>query len=115
MAAVDDELRGACERLSPLLPPTEQALFTVHRMMLGSDSLIGDTLAGILQTGRWAPTAWRDAVLARVRLLERAEDPHQRPRRGYPRPGPRVPHHLRGSGPAKLNPPPSAACWWPRK
>ena len=100
IATVDDELRGACERLSPLLPPTEQALFTVHRMMLGSDSLIGDTLAGILQAGRWAPAAWRDAVLARIRLLERADDPYLSARAEDIRDlGRRVLHHLRaGSG-----------------
>ncbi|MDG4554755.1 MAG: phosphoenolpyruvate--protein phosphotransferase [Candidatus Competibacter sp.] len=95
IATVDDELRGACERLSPLLPPTEQALFTVYRMMLSSDSLIGDTLTGI-QAGRWAPTAWRDAVLARVRLLERAEDPYLSARAEDIRDlGRRVLHHLR--------------------
>lgn len=75
IAAVDEELRLASERLAPLLPPTEQALFTVYRMMLNSDSLIEDTVAGI-RAGRWAPAAWRDAVLARARLLEQAEDPY---------------------------------------
>ncbi|MDG4549557.1 MAG: phosphoenolpyruvate--protein phosphotransferase [Candidatus Contendobacter sp.] len=75
IAAVEEELRVASDRLAPLLPPTEQALFTVHRMLLGSDSLIGDARAGI-RAGQWAPAAWRDAVLARVRLLEQAEDPY---------------------------------------
>ncbi len=95
VAAVEAELREACERLAPLLPPTEQALFTVHRMLLGSDSLIGDTLTGI-QTGHWAPAAWRDAVLARVRLLEQAEDPYLSARAEDIRDlGRRVLHHLR--------------------
>ncbi|MDG4596267.1 MAG: phosphoenolpyruvate--protein phosphotransferase [Candidatus Contendobacter sp.] len=75
IAAVEEELRVASDRLAPLLPPTEQALFTVHRMLLGSDSLIEDALASI-RAGHWAPAAWRDAVLARVRLLEQAEDPY---------------------------------------
>ncbi|MDS4070329.1 MAG: phosphoenolpyruvate--protein phosphotransferase [Candidatus Competibacter sp.] len=75
IAAVDRELREASDRLAPLLPPTEQALFTVHRMMLSSDSLLADTHARI-QAGQWAPAAWRDAVSTRVRLLEQAEDPY---------------------------------------
>ena len=97
IAAVEQELRAASDRLAPLLPPTEQALFTVYRMMLCSDSLLGDTLAGIL-AGRWAPAAWRDAVLARARLLEQAEDPYLSARaediRGL---GRRVLNHLRAS------------------
>ena len=75
IATVEQELCAASDRLAPLLPPTEQALFAVYRMMLSSDSLIGDALAGI-RAGHWAPAAWRDAVLARVQLLEQAEDPY---------------------------------------
>ena len=75
IATVEQELREASDRLAPHLPPTEQALFTVYRMLLGSDSLLGETCARI-QAGQWAPAAWRDAVMARVRLLEQAEDPY---------------------------------------
>ena len=75
VATVEQELREASDRLAPHLPPTEQALFTVYRMMLGSDTLLGETCARI-QAGHWAPAAWRDAVMARVRLLEQAEDPY---------------------------------------
>ena len=97
IAAVEQELRAASDRLAPLLPPTEQALFTVYRMMLCSDSLLGDTLAGIL-AGRWAPAAWRDAVLARARLLEQAEDPYLSARAEDIRDlGRRVLNHLRAS------------------
>jgi len=97
IAAVEQELRTASERLAPLLPPTEQALFTVYRMMLSSDSLIGDTLAGI-QAGQWAPAAWRNAVLARGRLLEQAEDPYLSARADDIRDlGRRVLQHLRAA------------------
>ncbi|HAS51126.1 MAG TPA: phosphoenolpyruvate-protein phosphotransferase PtsP [Gammaproteobacteria bacterium] len=75
MATVEQELREASERLAPLLPPTEQALFTVYRMMLSSDSLLTDTLTRI-QSGCWAPAAWRDAIQSRIRLLEQATDPY---------------------------------------
>ncbi len=97
IAAVEQELCAASDRLAPLLPPTEQALFAVYRMILSSDSLIQDTLAGI-QAGHWAPAAWRDAVLARVRLLEQAEDPYLSARAGDIRDlGQRVLHRLRAA------------------
>lgn len=96
VAQVERELRAASDRLAPLLPPTEQALFTVFRMMLSSDSLIGETLAGI-RVGRWAPAAWRDAVMSRIRLLEKAEDPYLSTRAEDLRDlGRRVLNHLRG-------------------
>ena len=95
IAAVERELCAASDRLAPLLPPTEQALFAVYRMMLSSDSLIGDALAGI-RAGYWAPAAWRDAVLGRVRLLEQADDPYLSARSEDIRDlGRRVLHHLR--------------------
>jgi len=75
IAAVEQELREASDRLAPLLPPTELALFTVYRMMLSSDSLLNDTLHRI-RSGSWAPAAWRDAIQSRIRLLEQAEDPY---------------------------------------
>ncbi len=115
IAAVEQELRAASDRLAPLLPPTEQALFTVYRMMLSSDSLIGDTLTRI-QVGRWAPAAWRDAMLARIRLLEQAEDPYLSARAEDIRDlGRRVLHHLR-SGPSwQPETPPNTTCWSRRK
>jgi phosphotransferase system enzyme I (PtsP) len=97
IAAVEQELQAASDRLAPRLPPTEQALFAVYRMMLSSDSLIGDALAGI-RAGHWAPAAWRDAVLARVQLLEQAEDSYLSARAGDIRDlGQRVLHCLRAA------------------
>ncbi len=105
IAQVERELRAASDRLAPLLPPTEQALFTVFRMMLSSDSLIGETLAGI-RAGRWAPAAWRDAVMSRIRLLEKAEDPYLSTRAEDLRDlGRRVLNHLRA---APSTPPPDS-------
>ena len=97
IAAVEQELQAASDRLAPRLPPTEQALFAVYRMMLSSDSLIGDAVAGI-RAGHWAPAAWRDAVLARVQLLEQAEDSYLSARAGDIRDlGQRVLHCLRAA------------------
>jgi phosphotransferase system enzyme I (PtsP) len=104
IAAVEEELRVASDRLAPLLPPTEQALFTVYRMMLASDSLREDALDGI-RAGRWAPAAWRDAVRVRARLLEQAEDPYLSARAEDIRDlGRRVLNHLRAAPPGRLEP-----------
>ena len=95
IAAVEQELREASDRMAPLLPPTELALFTVYRMMLSSDSLLNDTLSRI-QNGYWAPTAWREAIQSRIRLLEQAEDPYLSARAEDIRDlGRRVLNHLR--------------------
>ncbi|MFZ1327053.1 MAG: phosphoenolpyruvate--protein phosphotransferase [Candidatus Contendobacter sp.] len=75
IAAVAQELCAANDRLAPLLPPSEQELFSSYRLMLSSDSLISQALDGIRE-GQWAPAAWRNAVLTRARLLEQAEDPY---------------------------------------
>ncbi len=103
IAAVDEELRLARERLAPLLPPTELALFTVHRMMLNSDSLLEETSARI-RAGSWAPTAWRDAILVRARLLEQAEDSYLSTRAEDIRDlGRRVLQHLRAGSTKQPN------------
>ncbi|HPF57590.1 MAG TPA: phosphoenolpyruvate--protein phosphotransferase [Candidatus Competibacteraceae bacterium] len=104
IAAVEQELHEAADRLAPLLPPTELALFTVYRMMLSSDSLLNDTLDRI-QTGRWAPAAWRDAISSRVRLLGQAEDPYLSTRAEDIRDlGRRVLNHLRAEPTQSLEP-----------
>jgi len=106
IAAVEQELHDASDRLAPLLPPTEQALFTVYRMMLSSDSLLTETRTRI-EAGCWAPAAWRDAIQSRIRLLEQAEDPYLSTRAEDIRDlGRRVLNHLR-AGPTRL--PESAA------
>lgn len=106
IAAVEQELHNASDRLAPLLPPTEQALFTVYRMMLSSDSLLTETRTRI-EAGCWAPAAWRDAIQSRIRLLEQAEDPYLSTRAEDIRDlGRRVLNHLR-AGPTRL--PESAA------
>lgn len=109
IAAVEQEVREASEHLAPLLPPTEQALFTVYRMMLSSDSLLSDTLDGI-RAGHWAPAAWRDAIRSRARLLEQAEDPYLSTRAEDIRDlGRRVLHHLRAA-PAQAPEPTAERC-----
>ncbi|MCP5158057.1 MAG: phosphoenolpyruvate--protein phosphotransferase [Gammaproteobacteria bacterium] len=109
IAAVEQEVREASEQLTPLLPPTEQALFTVYRMMLSSDTLLRDTLERI-RAGSWAPAAWRDAIRSRVRLLEQAEDPYLSARAEDIRDlGRRVLHRLRAQ-PAQASEPITERC-----
>ncbi|MBL8258266.1 MAG: phosphoenolpyruvate--protein phosphotransferase [Candidatus Competibacteraceae bacterium] len=95
ITAVDEELRFAGERLAPLLPANEQTLFETHRMLLNSASLTAEARARI-QQGCWAQGAWCEAVLARARLLEQADDPYLASRATDIRDlGRRVLHHLR--------------------
>lgn len=75
IAAVDAELQAANDRLAPVLAPSEQTLFSAHRLLLASDSLRQETNDRI-QAGSWAPAAWAATILARAHLLEEAADPY---------------------------------------
>jgi len=79
VAAVQEELRVSGERMAPLLPAEERALFDVFVMLLGSDSLVTDTVQGI-RAGNWAPGALRDTINRHARVFERLEDPYLRAR-----------------------------------
>lgn len=95
IAAVDEELHRASQRLAPQLPPTEHALFDSHRMLLNSASLRDQTCSRI-RAGVWAQGAWCQTVLAQGRLLEQADDPYFTARAEDIRDlGRRVLHHLR--------------------
>lgn len=75
ISAVDEELRSANEQLLSLLPPSEQAMFSAHRLLLNSDSLRADINTRI-HNGLWAPAAWRDAILARAQVLQQTNNPY---------------------------------------
>lgn len=79
VAAVQEELRASSKRLAADLPNEARALFDVYLMLLGSDSLIADTLQRI-RGGSWAPGAWRDAIAEHAQVFERMEDPYLRVR-----------------------------------
>jgi phosphotransferase system enzyme I (PtsP) len=79
VATVQEELRASGERLAADLPGEARALFEVYIMLLGSDSLMADTLQRI-RAGNWAPGAWRDTIAERARVFDRMEDPYLRAR-----------------------------------
>jgi len=75
VAAVQEELRLSGERMAPLLPAEERALFDVFVMLLGGDSLVTDTVQRI-RAGNWAPGALRETINRHARVFERLEDPY---------------------------------------
>lgn len=79
VAAAREELRAAGERLAGTLPEEVLALFEVQVLLLGSDSLLSDTLAGI-RAGNWAPGAWRATISSHAQVFEQMDDPYLRER-----------------------------------
>jgi phosphotransferase system, enzyme I, PtsP len=79
VAATRAELQAAGERLAGTLPEAVRALFDVQVMMLDSDTLIADTLAGI-RAGNWAPGAWRATIAHHALVFEQMDDPYLRER-----------------------------------
>ena len=73
IAKVQEELTQLAERMRDSLPEEECALFIAYAQMLGSGSLIDDTIQGIEQ-GNWAPASWRDTVEAHAQVFEQMDD-----------------------------------------
>ncbi len=71
--SVHDDLTQQAERMRVSLPEEECALFLAYAQMLGSGSLIDDTVNRIEQ-GSWAPASWRDTVEEHARVFEQMED-----------------------------------------
>jgi len=79
VAAVQTELRSDAERLSKGLTSDAQALFDVHIMLVGDDSLVSGVLQRI-HAGNWAPGALRDTIREHVRIFEEIDDSYLRAR-----------------------------------
>lgn len=79
VATVQEELCVSGERLAADLPSEARALLDVYVMLLGSDSLMVDTIKRI-RAGNWAPGAWRDTIAEHARVFECMEDPYLRAR-----------------------------------
>ena len=71
--SVHDDLTQQAERMRVSLPEEECALFLAYAQMLGSGSLIDDTINRIEQ-GSWAPASWRDTVEEHARVFEQMGD-----------------------------------------
>jgi len=79
VAAVKDDLRDFSRRMSAVLPAEELALFDAWSLMLGGDSLVGETVERI-RAGNWAPGALRETIAQHVRVFDAMEDIYLRER-----------------------------------
>ncbi len=79
VAAVQAELRSDAEKLSGILTSDAQALFDVHVMLLGDDSLLSGVVQRI-RAGNWAPGALRDTVREHARIFDEIDDSYLRAR-----------------------------------
>ena len=77
--AVQDDMRDYANRMSSILPAEELALFDALLLMLGGDSLMGETIERI-RAGNWAPGALRETIGQHVRVFESMEDFYMRER-----------------------------------
>jgi len=79
VAAVQDDISDYANRMSAVLPAEELALFDALLLMLGGDSLVGETIERI-QAGNWAPGALRVTIAEHVQVFESMEDSYLRDR-----------------------------------
>ncbi len=100
VTAVQDDIRDYANRMSSILPAEELALFDALLLMLGGDSLIGETVERI-RAGNWAPGALRQTIGEHVRVFESMEDSYMRERASDIRDlGRRILTHIQGDRPA---------------
>ena len=78
-AAVRDDFEHLSERLFPILPNEERALFEVYQRILDSEDL-GKEVADRIRAGNWAPGALRESIQAHVRHLEQMDNEYMRER-----------------------------------
>jgi phosphotransferase system enzyme I (PtsP) len=99
VAAVEQDLRRLKTRLSSEIPEEENALFDALLLMLGSDTLVGETVALIGQ-GHWAPGALRQSIQVHAQVFENMEDSYLRERASDIRDlGRRILTHLQSDNP----------------
>jgi phosphotransferase system enzyme I (PtsP) len=79
VAAAREDLRSGSKRLAGDLSREMRELFEAYVMLLGSDSLVGDTIRRI-RAGNWAAGAWRDTIADHARVFDQMEDPYLRAR-----------------------------------
>jgi len=79
VAAVVQDLMALAERFEESLPVEDRALFDALLMMLGSDSLVGNTVRRIRE-GNWAPGSLRQTIEEHARVFDTMEDVYLRER-----------------------------------
>jgi phosphotransferase system enzyme I (PtsP) len=75
ITAARQELRSGGVGLAGVVPEDVDSLFEVYAMLLGSDSLVLDTINRI-RAGSWAPGAWRETISQHAAIFEQMEDPY---------------------------------------
>jgi phosphotransferase system, enzyme I, PtsP len=99
VAAVEQDLRALKARLSGEIPEEENALFDALLLMLGSDTLVTETVQRIGR-GQWAPGALRQSIHAHAQVFENMEDSYLRERASDIRDlGRRILTHLQSDDP----------------
>jgi len=77
--AVRMDIQSLLERMRPVLPAEDSALFEAFLMMLESDTLVDKTVARI-HAGNWAPGALRETIEEHVSFFDAMEDTYLRER-----------------------------------
>jgi len=103
VGAVEDDLRKLKARLSDEIPAEDNALFDALLLMLGSDTLVTQTVELIGQ-GQWAPGALRQSIQAHAQVFESMEDVYLRERASDIRDlGRRILMHLQSDSPSHID------------
>ncbi len=107
VAAVEADLRELQSRLSGEIPAEDNALFDALLMMLGSDTLVTQTV-GLIEQGQWAPGALRQSIQAHAQVFEAMDDSYLRERASDIRDlGRRILMHLQSGSPEQTAFPPN--------
>ncbi len=77
--AVREEMQALGARVSESLSPEDQALFQAFVLMLGSDTLLNNTVQAIRE-GNWAPGALRHTIAEHARIFDSMDDAYLRER-----------------------------------
>lgn len=77
--AVRADIDALVLRMAKVLPAEDRALFDAYLLMLGSDSLVANTLTRI-RANNWASAALRDTINEHARVFDSMEDPYLRER-----------------------------------
>ena len=79
VSRVEDSLRRLQSRLGEVLPAEEKALFDALLLMLGSDSLVTQTIERITQ-GEWVQSALHHTIEEHARVFDKMDDIYLRER-----------------------------------
>ncbi len=104
--AVQEDIKALGARMGALLPAADHALFDAFVLMLGSDTLIDNTVQRI-HAGNWAPGALRETINEHARVFDDMEDAYLRERAGDVRDmGRRILMRLQADKPPRQDYPP---------